>query len=180
MAEPIVFMQSYESLRRLLNDELRSNPALAQQFKKHGVDFDRLLPAYPLEAWLQSLVLTLDTLYPGQPVDESTFQLGQRLFDSYGETVIGRALMAMLRILGPRRALLRIDRNFRTMNNYSSTVLRELGPNQFELDVNLVQYPHYYRGVLEAGLRWAGAKDVSVRVLRHDPAKVATFRLEWS
>ncbi len=175
--EPLVFSQSYESLRRLLGASL-SEP-LRERFKQHGVDFERLLPGYPLSTWLRSLELTLETLFPGVPENEATYQLGRRLFDSYSETLIGKALMAMLRVLGPRRGLLRIDRNLRTMNNYSATQLRELAPSHFELDVNLVRYPHYYRGVLESGLALAGAKQLTVCVLRHDQ-RATTFDLVWS
>ncbi len=175
--EHLVFSQSYESLRRLLGDSL--TPPLRERFKQHGVDFERLLPGYPLSTWLRSLEVTLEALFPGVEENEATYQLGRRMFDSYSETLIGKALMAMLRVLGPRRGLLRIDRNLRTMNNYSATCLRELTPSHFELDVNLVRYPHYYRGVLESGLTLAGAKQLAVAVLRHDQ-RATTFDLNWA
>lgn len=100
------------------------------------------------------------------------------LFESYGETLIGKALMMMLRVIGPRRGVLRMERNFRTMNNYSKTALREVAPKRFELDINMVRYPQYYRGVLVSGLRSAGAEWATVSVLKHD-ANQTTLALEW-
>ncbi len=79
--EPLVFSQSYESLKRVLGARLASR-SCSDAFRQHGVDFERLLPAYTLATWLRSIELTLQTLYPGVPEDLATYQLGSALFDS--------------------------------------------------------------------------------------------------
>lgn len=53
--------------------------------------------------------------YAGAP--ERHFKLGRRMVDSCEDTMVARAVLAIIRIIGPKRALERMARNLRTTNN---------------------------------------------------------------
>lgn len=177
MSEPLVFTASYESLARALGPKL--DPSAKAKFRAHGVDFDRpLQSAYPLTTWVQSLEVACELLLPGRPRDEQTYLVGRRIVLGFAETMVGKALFALLRIQGPHRGLMRMARNLRMSNNYSESSLEKTGVG-YRLWVNKVNFPHYYRGVFEAGLESVGAKDIAVKLLQHDAAGASfdiTFR----
>ena len=174
---PVVFAASYESLIRLLGDKLDARAH--ERFRAHGVDLTKpLLPAYPLATWIESLKVAMDLVAPGKPVEVASHLVGRRLVTSLAETTVGKALFALLRVIGHRRGLQRFTRSLRMTNNYSETRLTELPDGSYELWCSNVTYAHYYRGVMEAGLESLGAKAVEVKVLTHD-AQGATFSLRF-
>jgi uncharacterized protein (TIGR02265 family) len=164
--EPVVFTSSYESLSRALGSRL--TPSAKARFKEHGVDFDKPLhAAYPLKTWIQSLELACDLIAPGKSRDEQTWEVGRQIVLSFTQTMVGKATFGVLRVLGPHRGLERMRRSLRMSNNYSETTL-EKSESGYVMWCSRVTFPHYYRGVLEAGLESVGAKDIEVRVLSHD------------
>lgn len=176
MSERVVFGPAFEGLLRAVETKL--DDAAVQRFREIGVDPTRLLPAYPLETWLSALQISAELLAPGASIEEGTYIAGRRMFEGYGTTLVGKALLGMLRVLGPRRALERMERNLRTANNYSTTSLRMLGPASYELTCSDVVHPHYYRGMFDVGLQAAGAKELDVTLVSHESG-TATFRIEW-
>lgn len=174
---PVVFAASYESLIRLLGPKLDARAH--ERFRAHGVDLQKpLQPAYPLATWVESLKVTFDLVAPGAPVETASHLVGRRLVTSLTETTVGKALFALLRVIGIRRGLDRFTRTLRMTNNYSESKLTEQPDGSFIVWCSQVTYPHYYRGVFEAGLESLGAKDVKVSVLSHDSAG-ATFSLRF-
>lgn len=174
---PVVFGNSVEALVRVLGPALDGR--VQQRFLAIGVDLFNPNPAYPYELWLTTLNLAMEVLWPTLPRDEATFRMGRAIFESYGQTVMGKALLQLVKVLGPRRALERMSRNLRTTNNYSDTKLTEVGPNHFELWVNRVAFPHYFRGLLEAGLEFGGAKAVKVGIGSVSQEQGVVFELRW-
>lgn len=175
---PVVFGNSVEALVRVLGPALDGK--VKAQFLALGVDLFNPNPAYPYELWLQALNLAMQVLWPALPRDEATFLMGRAIFESYGQTVMGKALLQLVKVLGPRRALERMSRNLRTTNNYSETRLTEQGPNHFHLWVNRVAFPHYFRGLLEAGLEFGGAKEVKVGIASVSQEQGVVFDLRWA
>ena len=89
--------QTFEALTRALGSSLTDE--VKARFKAVGVDLDvRLLPAYPLEIWLKSMEIAASLLLPNATREEQYFNLGHQIVGSYGETLIGRALIAMMRV----------------------------------------------------------------------------------
>jgi len=173
-----VFASAYESLRRALGDAL-DVPAL-ERFRAHGVDlFGRLKVAYPYQTWIESLRLAAELLAPGASEEEATYVVGRRILESYAETVIGKATFGVLKIIGPLRGFNQIRRSLRTTNNYSQSTFTEVGPGVFHLWCSHVTFPHYYRGVFEAGMELTGQKNGRARLLSHDEAG-ATFEIRWN
>lgn len=174
----VVFSSAYESLRRALGPDLE--PAARERFRAHGVDlYGKLNVAYPYETWIASLHVAAELLAPGAPLDEATYVVGRRILESFVETMIGKATFGVLRVIGPRRGFDQIRRSLRTTNNYSRTTFTEVSPGVFHLWCSQVTFPHYYRGVFEAGLVLVGQKNGSAKLLSHDAAG-ATFEIRWS
>lgn len=175
---PVIFGSSVEALVRVLGPA--ATPEVRARFLALGIDLERPNPAYPYETWLDALRLAMAIKWPGVPEDEATYRMGRAIFESYGHTLMGSALLQLLKVLGPRRGLERMTRNLRTTNNYSETRLTLVGPNQYRLWVNKVAFPHYFRGLLEAGLEFSAAKSLSVRIVSASPTEGVVFDLAWA
>ena len=101
--------------------------ALKQQLRGVGVELDKpLLPAYPVQTWSRCIELCAPFAFPNESPQAAWFKLGERMIDGYQETMIGRAMFASLRLLGPRRMLQRSRRSFRSGNNYTDVVLTDV------------------------------------------------------
>jgi uncharacterized protein (TIGR02265 family) len=180
VADEVVFTQTVEGLFRALGG-LLDEPAKAK-FRALGVDPDqRLMPAYPLALWVQMVELAAEIHAPQAPFEQAVEQLGRRFVNGYAQTLVGKALFTMMRILGPRRTLERMAKNFSTGANYAKTSLQETSVGVFELSLNRVTWPPWYCGMISAGLEAAGAKKVSVEVLEHQGrSQPARFKVWWT
>lgn len=179
MTQKLIFAQTFEGLLRSIGAKL--TPRLAAGLKERGLDPGaHLLPAYPQAVFLEVLPFVAGELHPGLTPEAGMAEVGRRFMDSYGETMVGRAMMAMQRLIGPRRTLERVTRQFRTANNYSETRLTALGPTEYQLWVNEVRLPGWYLGILSRGLELAGAKEVQVRLKERDAQGGGTFTVKWS
>ncbi len=179
MTENLVFAQTFEGLLRSVQGHL--TPPVVAGLKARGLDVSRpLLPAYPLSLFAEVVTFLAEQLHPGLESEAAVVLIARHFMDAYGETMVGRAMMAMIRLIGPRRALERVTRQFRTANNYSETRLLARGPTEYELWVNDVRMPGWYIGIVSRGLELAGGKNVKVEVLGSRHGAECTFRCTWS
>lgn len=174
--ELLIFQQTVEGLFRALGPELSRE--VAPRLKQAGIDPANLLPAYPLPTWVAAVEIAAEAVSPGTSREEAVYQLGRRYLDGYAGTLIGRALLSMLKILGPARTLQRMTKNFRTANNYTETRLTEVGPQHYELWCSHVVHADYYRGLIEGALERTGATHPSARVAGR-PDGGALFQVRW-
>ncbi|MFT3841618.1 MAG: DUF2378 family protein [Myxococcaceae bacterium] len=175
----VVFEQTIEGLFvRGLAGKL--TPGVHQRLKALGIDLShKLLPAYPFHTWMKALELAAAEVFHGEPTDKAMFKLGELFIDGYQHTQLGRALLEMIKVLGPRRALQRSTANFRAGNNFTETRLTDLTPTSNELWMNEVgPYPAFTAGTLSAVTRASGARDVKVEVAAYD-GHSATYRVSW-
>ncbi|MHB8873222.1 MAG: DUF2378 family protein [Myxococcaceae bacterium] len=140
----------------------------------------KLLPAYPAETWFKALDIAAQEIFPGDRKPQALRRLGEQFIDGFRETLLGRAVLALLKVIGPRQALIRATRNFRSGNNYTESRLTELGPASYELWMNEVgPHPTFTAGILAGGLRAAGASQAQVEVLSHD-GHACSYKVSWS
>lgn len=178
-SQAVVFVHTVESVfQRALKDDL--TPSLVARLRAMGLDLERkLLPAYPVTLWNAVLEETVKTLSPTQPVPEAARRLGERMIEGYRSTLVGQAVLAMARVLGPRRALLRSRQNWRSGNNYSEVTVEELAPTDFRLTFNEAGVSRWVsQGLLHAGLTFAGARGLEVAVETFTETD-AVYRITW-
>jgi uncharacterized protein (TIGR02265 family) len=174
---PLVYDSAFESLRRALGKKLDA-PAV-QRFKALGVDFDRKLePAYSLDTSVAVLRFAGQLFAPGLAENDAMQKLGRAITASFTETMVGKALFATLRVLGTKRGLTGLQRSLRMNNNYVTTKLTEVGPNEVELWCGPVTFPTYYQGIFAQGLEATGAKGVRVELKARDE-NGATYLVRW-
>ncbi len=135
-SEPLDFAHVFEGLfLRGLRGQLDAE--LMRRVKEKGVDLSKPLePAYPAHVLVDCLTVAAQTLYPNQTLERGINTLGHVFFRSYVDTFMGRAMLSVLRMVGPRRTLERMQRNFRTGNNYIETRFVSVAPGHAELWFN--------------------------------------------
>jgi uncharacterized protein (TIGR02265 family) len=145
-----------------------------------GIDLSKpLLPGYPPETYAQLIDFIMRQRFPNLPPEEAHFELGRAFLQAYTQTLVGRALKGLMRTLGPRRALDRTSRNFRSANNFTDTRLRQLGPTSYELWFNFALRPGYYQGIVYATLELSGAKQPEVKRHTSSESEGVTFLVTW-
>ncbi|MGV3620317.1 MAG: DUF2378 family protein [Archangium sp.] len=157
----------------------RITPAMKEKLKALHIDLDGKPKNVPQTDWAQALRLAADELFTG-PLDERYRSLGAAVIQRFEETLMGKAIMAVMRVMGPARALRRIEGNLRGGNNFIRASLEQKGERAFVSEVNECNgNPHYIAGVIDAALHVAGAKEVNVTVLHFD-GHAAKYAISWS
>jgi uncharacterized protein (TIGR02265 family) len=179
MPQRLVFSQTFEGLQRALGDRLTGQ--VSTEFRALGVDFAKgLEPAYELDVWVRCVRHASQLLNPELPEAEQLYRFGRAFIDGYERTMVGKAMLTTLRLIGPKRTLARMDRNLRSGNNYTQTRLEPAaGPNAFTLWVTPVRYVDWYRGLLSAGVEAAGAKGLLLTADVRE-GEAVTYRIRWS
>jgi uncharacterized protein (TIGR02265 family) len=158
----------------------RLTPELRERLKNEAqLDLARLQTAYDLATWKRALALTADIVHPGVPRDEAYERLGADLSRGFFDTFLGRAVHTVIKLIGPRRTLLRTERNLRSGNNYTECSFIEHAPNHIETVINEgTELRHAMTGVVREALLYAGAKNLKVQLLRFDDQN-STWDISW-
>ncbi|WP_404366229.1 DUF2378 family protein [Corallococcus coralloides] len=156
------------------------SPRLRERLRHAGVDLDRpLLPLYPVPVWTRCLEIIVEEVYPDVPRVEGYTRLARAHVEGYGATLLGRAVMGVMRVLGPRRMVQRLPEVLRGTDNYTEVTLVERGPAHFELSLNSsLGAPGYVEALFEGLLASGGAKAPSVTKV-HDDGDSSTYALTW-
>ncbi|MBN1208997.1 MAG: TIGR02265 family protein [Myxococcaceae bacterium] len=179
--EKLVHAQTVEALF-VRAFENRLTPACREALKRAGLDLDRKLKrSYTLEQWKDFLRIAAAHVYGGVPAEAAYYSLGGRFMDAWFGTFLGRALLGMARLAGPRRMLLRAGHGFRAGNNFSQVRLVERGPTSLELEMNdvLADQPTFAAGLLARAVELAGGWRVVAIPEGFDGTK-CTLHIRWS
>ncbi|MFL5343690.1 MAG: DUF2378 family protein [Hyalangium sp.] len=177
--ELLVFEQTIEALFvRALSGRL--TPECRARLRQAGLDVDqKIKPAYSFDAWMTFIRIAAEELHPGEPLPMATFKLGEIYVEGFRQTMLGRAVLSLLRVLGPRRTIARATQNFRAGNNYTETRITELGANQFDVWMNEVgPFPEFTAGIMQAGMRMTGVKELRIEPFGYD-GHACTYRISW-
>lgn len=177
MEERVVFGQSVEALWRSCGPD--PDPKVVQAFLDSGIDVrKRLSVAYPADQYSTLLAKLGEARFPQASPEERFLLLGRAFMEGYQHTLMGRALMKLLSVLGPRRVLMQTTRSFRSGNNYARAQVEEVGPRHFRMVVSPVNHPGWHVGIVTSGLQHAGAKDVRMDLAKQQGDE-ATFDIRW-
>ncbi len=177
MTEKVVFAQSMEALYRALSPH---TPLERAAFAKAQViSGDRFAAAYPVQLHVDILDACAQSRFSQLEEFERYAAIGRLYLLGFEKTLLGSALMAMLKVLGPRRALDRMTRNFRTANNFTEGTVQTFAPNHHWVHINYTVRPGFYFGLLESGCLRAGAKDLVVKVVETKNL-ATTYEIKWA
>ena len=125
--EPVIFSQVVEALFKHAIKRDHFDADTRRRLKAIGIDLDQpFLVAYSVPTWFAAIHVCAEVLYPGVPSEQARYRLGRQLVDGYGQTTMGRAVFAMLRMLGWERSLTRISRGLQSGSNFLSARTRFL------------------------------------------------------
>lgn len=147
-----------------------------------GLDLQaKLKPAYPAEDFFRWIKLAAAHLHPTLSERDAAKKIAEAaVHKGLQATLLGRALLAMMKAIGVRRALLQIGRSFKHGNNYVDATVTEKGPTAMEIRFNTVMdTPGYFEGILESGARLLHARNVRVTELAAE-GEALSFRIEWT
>lgn len=130
--------------------------------------------------WLKCLRVIVEELFPGVPMEEAFRRLARQHVDGYGRTLMGRATVRVMRLLGPRRMVNRLPSMLSATDNYTAGTVEERGPREFVLSLNSnLQPAAYAEALFEALLSACGA--VEPRVTRQENHEDrSSYLLTWS
>jgi uncharacterized protein (TIGR02265 family) len=144
-----------------------------------GLDVDRLPSTFPVVAWVKCLSVITEELFPALPRDEAFRRLARQHVDGYSRTLMGRATLRVMRLLGPRRMMQRLVDMLAAMDNYTTGAVVERGPSAFELSLNSDLQPvAYAESVFESILGACGAEQPQAKRLE-GREEGATYLLTW-
>lgn len=175
--ERVCFSSLFESLGKAVAEQQK--PGLSDELKRIGVDFEHLQSAYPVEKWKEATSLVATRLFPDLSAPVGEYKVGQLVSRQYEKTIVGAAMMALLRVVGPIRSVSRVTRSFRTANNYTEDKFTKINDREYELWLNELHVPYVHQGAMQAALEMIGAKDCVVEITRRDQ-QGTTFRVKWA
>ncbi|MFY1827282.1 TIGR02265 family protein [Myxococcus fulvus] len=158
----------------------RISPRLQKRLEQAGINVKGPLnPTYPVVMWSRCLRVIVEETWPTLPLEEGFRQLAAAHVEGYGRTFIGRAVFGVMRLLGPRRLVLRLPQTLRATDNYTEVQLVERSPTEFEMRMNSVlDCPGYSEALFENMLRVGGAESPQVTTLSVEEGHT-TYLLTW-
>ncbi|MFT3709665.1 MAG: DUF2378 family protein [Archangium sp.] len=139
----------------------------------------KLEPAVSISTWWKCLELCAQELFPEKTMEDAVEHIGLLLTRGYFETLVGSALKGILRVIGPSRALKRMDRSLRSGNNYAEIEVTELAPTRFRFWCNEVGTSRYVMlGLIKGGAEVSGAKNCDGQITAYDDRGV-TIEVWW-
>ncbi len=178
--EQLVFAHTVEAMfQNVLGDKLTEKARA--RLKNAGLDLKWQQSAYPQTKYHEWVRIAAEEVYPELPIQSALEKLGIAMLEGYEKTLLGRAVIAMGRIFGPKKTLARMTQNFRSSNNYMETRMTELGTNTYDLWINETSgCPGMFRGIMKGSMTIAGAKDVVVEMHPEPGSGACRYRISWS
>ena len=171
-----VFPSLIEGYIKGLGD--RFSDETRRKLKAAGLDVTKMPPAIPAKEMVPYMEIVASTAWPDEPRIEQLRLLGLSAIRGWKTGLLGSAATAMIRLIGPQRALTRLDRAFSTTNNFNRAKTELIGAKEALVTVNDVQdMPSYWQGIFEAGVEILGLEGTVV--LDHQTPPEATFRITW-
>lgn len=180
-AEELVYSNTFEGIRLALAKHGIALTDIDAAFRGIGIQFGKLLPAYSKQHFIDALELSVRLAFADVDRETAFRAVGSLVIEGYIETVLGRAVHAAARLMGPLWTLKRMTRNLRTSDNCTEARVDEHGPTDVSIWINdALGCRGYYEGVFERVVLVSGGKDARCVVERTAPPREATYRVTWS
>lgn len=136
----------------------------------------------PLDTWWKMVRLAADSIAAGSPEAEAFHEVGREMLRGFEATVVGKSLFLVMRVLGTRRAMLKMAEHYRTADSVTEVVTKELSPTSVELRFTVdggIPFPSYTQGILLEGMRLVGGKLPTV-TFEVEPSGVVRYVTRWT
>lgn len=144
-----------------------------------GLNVDAPPPAIPRESMATYIRVIAVGAFPHENEAEAMRLTGLHFIRGWQRTLLGGAAAAVLRLIGPTRALPRMNRAFRTSDNFSTASTEFLSQTTAIVtveDVNTLE--HYWHGIFQGALEMMGLKQGTVEMVSvTEPG--ARYQLTW-
>lgn len=149
MSDGVIYRHSVESfVERVLQRRGLLSPDFIRELKALGVDVEKPTEV-DLATWARLVRATAAKLSPSKDIDAALEDVGLETIAGYLESLVGRSLFVLLRLFGPRRALLRMQENYHSADSITRIDARALSPTSVELVFNTTGgTPTYVRGLM--------------------------------
>ncbi|MFZ5445882.1 MAG: DUF2378 family protein [Myxococcota bacterium] len=132
-----------------------------------------------LETWVKLLKLSAQRLSPHKNEADALEDVGREMLRGYAEGMVGRGLFIVLRLLGPKKALVRMADNYRTADNMTSAKVVDRGPTEVEVEFNSTGgMPTYVRGVISESLVLLDVAGATVDLVSETP-EGTRYAVRW-
>jgi uncharacterized protein (TIGR02265 family) len=178
--DELTYSNTFEGLRLALLKHGLEPAVVDPAFRSIGVDFKKLLPGYPKKTFIDALHVSARLAFPSLGSEPAFRGVGRLVLEGYVETVLGKAVHAAARLMGPLWTLKRMARNFRTADNCTETRVDEHTPTDVSVWLNDHLDCHgYYEGLFETIVRLAGGVGARVELEKTSGRREATYRVRW-
>ena len=180
MADGVVFRHTVEAFidRVILRRGLLSLE-FDKELKALGLDVSRPVEL-SIDIWLKVLRACAKRLLPAGTEADGLELVGREMLRGYQEGLVGKSLFMLLRMVGPRRALLRVMESYRTADNITTITATERGPKCIALEFNSAfEIPTYVRGLLLEALPLLGGHEPKVE-FRTLPSGATVLSASWT
>ncbi len=178
--EGVVFRHAVESfIAYVLKRNALLTPDFVAELKASGFDPEKPRDT-EADVWISTLRKTATRLSPDADEDAALERVGREMLRGMFETLIGRGMLMVMKLLGVRKSLLRIAEQYNTSDTITRVVTEEVSPTHVRITFNTVRgVPTYVRGLVLEAMQTQGAKDVSITFLnRADGGTV--YDVKWA
>jgi uncharacterized protein (TIGR02265 family) len=177
----LVFEQPVEGMYLKGHPELLT-PQVKDAIRAVGIDLDqKLKPFYPSEMVNEATRVFRKLAYAREPDDAKAYtRMGERIVDGYFNTVLGKAMVGVLKLFGARRIVGRLPQTMKAGTNFQEVTIDWKGDTEAWLTLaDTEPDPHLNVGVIQrAFVHWFSVPSMKVEIVEHVRPK-ATYRLNW-
>lgn len=174
MSEPVVYRHVIEAfLMRVVHS--RQLFTLAE-LRTRGLEPPR---DAPIETYVKFVREAAARAHPDVSEHEALERVGRETIQGYVKGIVGQGIAIVMRLLGPRRGLLRMAENYRTTDNVTEVVATALGPSHVRLEFNRTYgIPEFQKGILSEVMNVLNQKEhvVTFALAEGDGA---VFEVTW-
>ncbi len=160
----------------------KMSPTLKKAIKAEGIDLDApLKQAYPGEVVNRCTRLVRQHIYANEPDDDKAYYaLGVAVLDGYFDTMLGRAMASVLRVIGFERVIDRLPQQMSSGTNYQHVTVQRTRPGEAIVHCSdCIPSAYINVGVLtRAFTHYFKAPEFKMEVVKVDETG-ATYRLNW-
>lgn len=133
---------------------LKPAGAFAEALRAKGFDVSNVQVDYPTQVFFDCMEVTHRHVHPGLGQAEARRQLGRTFVAGFGQTVVGRVVMATLPMFGPVRVLKRVPEYLKIGNSPNQVISMALAERDWRIEVTHdgSTLPEFVQGIVEEAL----------------------------